>query len=182
VTTLTGKTAFLQTLKETAMRSGEAWRLKWIDVNFKNKTVRLNEPEKHSKTRMFKVSGKLLTMLNNLPKKNEYVIGGGNLRWFRPTFVSLRKKLAHKLQNPRFKEIKFHTFRHWKATMEYAKTKDILYVKQLLGHKSIENTLRYTQLVNFETDEYTSRVAKTIKEACALFEAGFGHVCKMDEV
>jgi len=38
--------------------------------------------------------------------------------------------------------------------MEYAKTKDILYVMKLLGHKNIKNTLIYTQLVNFERDEY----------------------------
>jgi len=119
---------------------------------------------------------------NILPKKNEHVFRRGNLRWFRQSLVFLRKRLAYKLQNPRFREVKFHTFRHWKATMEYAKTKDILYVKQLLGHKSIENTLRYTQLVNFETDEYTSRVAKTVEEACELIDAGFDFVCKMDSV
>jgi hypothetical protein len=46
--------------------------------------------------------------------------------------------------------------------MEYAKTKDILYVMQLLGHKKIENTFKYTQLVNFKNDEYMCKVAKTI--------------------
>jgi integrase len=174
--------AFLQTLKETAMRSGEAWHLKWIDIDFKNNTIRLNEPEKHSNPRMFKVSGKLITMLNKLPRKNEYVFGGGNLKSLRTTFFYLRKRLSYKLENPRFNEITFHTFRHWKATMEYAKTKDILYIKQLLGHKSIENTLRYTQLVNFETDEYISKVAKTVKEAMQLVEAGFEYVCEFNGV
>ena len=32
-------------------------------------------------------------------------------------------------------------FRHWKATMEYAKTKDILYLMKMLGHKDIKTTL-----------------------------------------
>jgi len=32
---------FLQLLKETAARSGEAWALKWIDVDLKNRTVRI---------------------------------------------------------------------------------------------------------------------------------------------
>lgn len=57
--------------------------------------------------------------------------------------------------------------------MEYNKTKDILHVKQLLGHRNINNTLIYTQLVNFESDEYHVRTARTLKEACELAEAGF---------
>jgi len=31
--------------------------------------------------------------------------------------------------------------------MEYHKTKDILHVKRVLGHKRIENTMVYTHLV-----------------------------------
>jgi integrase len=74
-------------------------------------------------------------------------------------------------------QISFHTFRHWKATMEYHKTKDILHVMQLLGHKNIKNTLVYTQLINFKDDEYTAKVAKNEKEICELIESGFEYVC-----
>jgi len=69
---------------------------------------------------------------------------------------------------------------HWKATMEYAKTKDILHVMQLLGHKNIQNTLKYTQLINFHTDEYCCKVAKTVEEASALVEVGFEYVTEID--
>ncbi|MEM2593341.1 MAG: tyrosine-type recombinase/integrase [Candidatus Bathyarchaeia archaeon] len=55
--------------------------------------------------------------------------------------------MAHKLNNLRLKQIHFHTIRHWKATMEYAKTRDILHVMKVLGHKNIKNTLIYTHLV-----------------------------------
>jgi hypothetical protein len=67
--------------------------------------------------------------------------------------------------------------RHWKATMEYHKTKDILHVMQLLGHRNIKNTLVYTQLVNFENDDYHSATAKTIEEATKLIDTGFEYVC-----
>ena len=61
--------------------------------------------------------------------------------------------------------------------MEYHKTKDILYVKQLLGHKSIKNTLIYTHLVNFDSDDgYTMRVASSIEEFTSLLESGFEYV------
>jgi len=62
----------------------------------------------------------------------------------------------------------FHTFRHWKATIEYHKTRDILHVMQILGHKNIMNTLKYTQLVDFEGDEYTSKATKDAEEAKQL--------------
>jgi len=66
--------------------------------------------------------------------------------------------------------------RDWKATMEYQRTRDILHVKKLLGHKRIESTMIYTQLVNFESDEYHVKVAETLDEACPLLESGFEYV------
>ena len=97
-------------------------------------------------------------------------------------FEKQRANLARKLKNPRIRAITFHTFRHFKATMEYHKTKDILHVMIILGHKNIKNTLGYTQLVDFQDDDYVSRVAKTIEEACQLIEADFEYVCEMDNI
>ena len=57
--------------------------------------------------------------------------------------------------------------------MLYHKTKDILYVKKMLGHKSINSTLLYTQLISFEGDEYDVKVAETRQEITTLLEAGF---------
>jgi hypothetical protein len=65
--------------------------------------------------------------------------------------------------------------------MEYHKTKDLLHVKALLGHKDLRTTLRYTQLLESLTnDEYTCKVAKTIPEATNLIENGFEYVTEMD--
>jgi len=61
--------------------------------------------------------------------------------------------------------------------MEYHKTKDILHVMQLLGHRNIKNTLIYTQLINVKDDEYTAKVAKSEKETCGLVESVFEYVC-----
>ena len=95
---------------------------------------------------------------------------------------SQRKRASSKLQNPRLRQIHFHTLRHWKATMEYAKTKDILHVMKVLGHRNIQNTLVYTQLLNFESNDYHSATAKTIEEAKQLVEAGFEYVCNIENV
>jgi len=104
-------------------------------LDIENRTVRIT-PEKGSEPRLFKISTKLITMLTNLPKKSLAIFGGYPLRGFRRGYTRQRKRAANKLDNPRLNQITFHTFRHWKATMEYHKTKDILYVMRLLGHKT----------------------------------------------
>jgi len=48
---------------------------------------------------------------------------------------------------------------------------------EVLRHKNIKNTLVYTHLVNFESDEFISKVAKNAEDACKLAEAGFNYVC-----
>ncbi|MEM3360658.1 MAG: tyrosine-type recombinase/integrase [Candidatus Bathyarchaeia archaeon] len=175
------KTAtFLQLLKETGARCGEAWKLEWIDIDFQNKLVKIT-PEKGGEPRAIKISDKLISMLNTLPK-NQPKIFQGSLRHFARSFRRQRTKIALKLQNDRINRITFHTFRHWKATMEYYKTKDILHVMKLLGHKNINNTLLYTQLVNFESNEYHVAVAKTSEEIKKLLEAGFEYVCMKDDL
>ena len=73
-----------------------------------------------------------------------------------------------------------------KATILYHQTKDILYVKQFLGHKKIETTLLYIQLADAifkETiDEFHVRVASKPDEIKQLLEAGFDFVCEKNEL
>jgi hypothetical protein len=54
-------------------------------------------------------------------------------------------------------------FRHWKATMEYHKAKDILHVMHLLGHRSITNIFIYTQLISIQDDDYACKAAGTLQ-------------------
>ena len=171
----------LQLLKETGMRIGEAKSLEWTNIDLERGIITLNNPEKNSRPRMFKISSRLVGMLNALPKDKEGPFKGHITNLYRD-FELQRKSIAKKLQNPRIEKITFHTLRHWKATMEYAKTKDILYVMHLLGHKNIKNTLIYTQLVNFESNEYHFATAATIEEAGKLIQAGFEYVCHHNDI
>jgi integrase len=176
---------YLQTLKETAMRPGEAWRLKWVDVDNERRLISLNKPEKNSNPRMWKVSEKLMTMLNRLPKKSKHVFATNCQRSFKQNFRAQRKSVARKLANPRILQITMYTLRHWKATMLYHQTKDILHVMKFLGHKNIKNTLLYVTIDSTifgleDSDEFTVKVAETLKDACDLLEAGFEYVTDMD--
>ena len=172
---------FLELLKETGADSGEAWKLRWIDINSENKAVNIT-PTKNHNARTLPISNHLLSRLLKLPNRNQRVFACKSLDDFRRRYDDMKNALTVKLQNPRLKEIAFRTFRHWKATMEYQKTKDILHVKWLLGHKRIENTLVYTHLVNFATDDYTCKVAHNIDECTLLIESGFEYVTEMDGV
>jgi len=123
------KTAtLLQLLKETGMRIGEAWRLKWTELDTVNNSVRVT-PEKGSNPRIFKLSGKLMAMLDAIQRrtKNNRVFAK-SLKSQRRVFEKQRANLARKLKNPRIREITFHTLRHFnfKGTMEYT-TKPRIY-------------------------------------------------------
>jgi integrase len=129
-------------------------------------------------------------MINAMPKETDFIFGletSGFEEAFKKeksiqgTFIRQRNRLATILQNPRLKQIHLHTLRHWFATMQYHKTRDINRVKYLLGHKYTANTEIYMHLVNFESDNYNSATAKTTKEAQQLIESGFEYVCTTPE-
>ena len=176
---------FLQMLKETGARCGEIWQLKWDDVDFESKVVNIT-PEKNSNPRVTRLSEKLLGMLRQLPKnygENVFAFPTMRIDNHAVTFQQQRRRIANKIGNPRIIKIHFHTLRHFKGTMLYHKTKDLLYVMQALGHKNIKNTLLYIQLEEalFQGEiDYISKIAKTPGEICALIEAGFEYVTEMD--
>jgi len=168
------------------MRSGEAKRLHWTDVDFERRMITLNNPEKGSNPRAWKVSKELKGMLNALPRKSLRIFGDGPINSLKTTFYRARRRLASKLQNPRLVRISFHTFRHWKATMLYHQTKDPYYVRNFLGHKSMRSTEIYITIerTTFEpsSDEFSVKVVSKPEEIKTLLETGFEYVCKKDEL
>ena len=121
-------------------------------------------------------------MLQNLPKKDLRIFGPYTcLNNFRNGYIKKRRRISRNLSNPRLDQITFHTFRHYYATMLYAKAKNILLVQQNLGHRSIENTQIYTQLITFESDEYNTATATRTDDVEKLVQAGFEYVCTTTE-
>ncbi len=174
----------LQMLKETGMRIGELTQLKWLDLDFDRKTVNIT-PEKHSNPRILPISDKLISMINKLPKTHKENVFQPKKHMIREYYCTQRKEIAERLQNPRLRKISFHTFRHWKGTMEYHKTLYIMHVKKILGHK----TTRYTEIyINLEsalflstTDEWISKVSHNLEEETKLIETGFQLVRSVNE-
>ncbi|MEM3880868.1 MAG: tyrosine-type recombinase/integrase [Candidatus Bathyarchaeia archaeon] len=175
--------AILQVIKETGMRIGECLSLKWSNINPEAHTITLNTPEKNSNPRIFKVSAKLIGMLQSLPKVKDEVFGKTTPRNASICLAQQRKKIARKLANPRIAKIHFHLIRHWKGTMEYHKTQNIIHVQKLLGHKSILNTQLYVNLeqaIFTANEDYEVKAVETLEEAVKLLEVGFEYVTDMD--
>jgi integrase len=176
---------FSQLVKETRARPGEIWHISEDYFDFETNTVNII-PEKGSNPRIFKMSNNLVDMLKQLNRpygKYYFSRPDMDLNDMRTNFEQQRKAIAIKLGKPRLNRIMFKTLRTWGATMDYHRTKDILYVMKRLGHKSIKNTLIYIQLEEalFKDEiDYISKVAKTEAEACVLIEAGFDYVCDFD--
>ncbi len=63
------------------------------------------------------------------------------------------------------------------------KTKNILFVQQLLGHKNIQNTIIYIQLIETDNNgDSHSATARTVGDVRKLIESGFGYVCTHSEI
>ncbi|MEM3378320.1 MAG: hypothetical protein QW674_05180, partial [Candidatus Bathyarchaeia archaeon] len=97
-------------------------------------------------------------------------------------YCKLRRCIAQRLHNPRLNLISLKTFRHWKATMEYVRTKDILHVKELLGHVSITNTMKYVHTAKsmIRENEYDVVFTQDKAELAAKLAEGYEYVANTE--
>jgi integrase len=142
---------------------------------------------KKAATLDWKISTRLLGMLGSLKKKSEYIFGDPTTRAIRSTLCATRKRLSQKLQNPRLLRISFHTFRHWKATTLYHQTRNILLVKEFIGHASLQNTLLYIQVEQAifglsNDDEFDVAATKDKEDIKKLLSVGFEYICQKDDL
>jgi len=165
----------LQTPKDTAARTAEAVKIKWSEINEEQCTIRINSPVKGSVARIVKVPTKTIAMISGLSRTTDFVLNSTPQNRLN-NFEKQRHTLVRTLQNPKLQQIHLHTFRHWKATMEYHRNKNIKCIQQLLGHKKLENTDFYTQLLDFESDEWHAAHARNLEEENKLIEVGFEYV------
>jgi len=167
---------------ETGLRPVELCNLKVEDVDLEQRMV-YPTTAKRGRPRTFKISNNLTKLLqahiirNDLSPTDKLFKGDADN--YGKKYRDHRNRLAKKLQDPTIHQIRLYDFRHYYATTLYHKTKDILYVKQQMGHKKLETTLIYTQLLNLNDDEWTCRTATTVKQATQLIEAGFEYVTEM---
>ena len=167
-------TAYLQTLKETFADPSEGLGLRWIDVDANRNVIAINKPVKNHRPRELEVSSRLIGMLNTLPKTSELIFQTC-YRNMQSSFVKLRKRVASKLQNPRILKISFVSFRHWGGTqLAWLTNGNVLIVKEKLGHRNIENTMKYIARINWKLNQdFDVATATTDEEIKNLGAAGY---------
>ena len=171
----------LKILAETGVMPFELSRISLRDIDTERGVIQVQGHKGHN-SRVFKLKSDTLAMLQTYLARNHGDYPFPSSEWICKCYREHRNRLAEKLNDSNIRKIRLYDFRHFFATMLYHHTKDILYVMQQLGHKKIETTLIYTQLVNFESDEYTSAVARNINEAQKLIESGFEYIVTFDNI
>jgi integrase len=173
----------LSLIRDTGMRPIEVERstVRWYDLERGSVNV---QTAKHGRGRTLELKPQTLAMLKKHIGKNRLGLNDrifATVKTMRRMLKNIKQRTADKLQRPNLLRISLYSLRHYFGTMTYHRTKDILYTQRKMGHRNLNNTLIYTHLVNFKSDEYTVRVAETINEACKLLEAGFEYVCNMND-
>jgi len=164
-------------IKKTGIRPIELHELEERSYNSDRGTISIPET-KRGNPRIIKLDNKTLSIFNTYIAKYGFMFPDPTK--LRRSWEYARSKAYEIYNDPTIKQIRLYDLRHFKATMEYYKTRDILHVKQLLGHKRIETTLIYTHLVIFESDEWTSAVGATLEECRQLIDNGFEFVCDFE--
>ena len=170
--------------KETGLRPVEVCNLKAKDIDLEQKIV-YPTTAKHGAPRALKISNSLQEMLRTYIDKNKLnpndKLFKGDSENYGKHYRLHRNQLADRLHKPELKSIRLYDFRHYFATRLYAKTRDILFVKQQMGHRKIETTLVYTQLLKInEDEEYTCKAVDNKEDAMKLIENGFQYVMEVD--
>jgi integrase len=176
--------AKLQISKETGIRPIELHNLKVKDIDLEKRLI-YPTTAKHGASRTLKISNSLRDALQNHISRNKLNLNDklfkGDATHYGNNYREMRNRLANKLHDPSLRTIRLYDFRHYFATTLYAKTRDILLVKQQMGHKQINTTMIYTQLLNLNDDEWTCKTATNITDATTLIEAGFEYIAQKDE-
>jgi len=170
--------------KDTGLRPVECMNLRLRDLDL-NKGAVYPATAKHGSPRVLKLKPKTVTMLRNYLATRHIEINDNLFSYWTPEkygdyFRTARNKIAKKMNNETLKTIRLYDLRHYFATMLYKKTNDLLFVAQQLGHRNIRNTMIYTQLIQFENDDYICKVSQTVERDKELIENGFEYVTERD--
>lgn len=127
----------------TGMRKGEILNLKWHDVDFSRDIIYLYET-KNGERREIPMNSLVKSTLIKVRKhpQSAYIFCN---RKGQP-YGNIRKSLFTALRNAEISDFHFHDLRHTFASQLVMSGVDLNTVRELLGHKSLQMTLRYSHL------------------------------------
>ena len=131
------------TALHTGMRLREILDLEWgqIDLEFGIISVTRTKTNENS---FIPIDDYLSAMLTKLPRKCKYVFSNRDGK----PFITIRKGFYAAVRRAGLGHFRFHDLRHNFASHLVMKGVDLITVKELLGHKQISTTMRYSHLSN----------------------------------
>ena len=146
----------------TGARFSEVARLTWSDINF-NTSLIFFASSKDGNARYIKMSNRVLEVVNTLYKNkiNNLVIPtiNGNKYEKMPKDWQIEvDKLIPGNDDANKDRLTTHSLRHTHASWLAQSGVDILHIKEQLGHKKIETTMRYSHLIDDRRHQATERL------------------------
>ena len=132
------------TALNTGMRRGEILNLTWDRVDFKNRIILLDKT-KNGDRREIPINKTLLNALSGIVRniKTDYVFY--NPETLKP-YNEIKRSFNTALKKSHILDFHFHDLRHTFASRLVMAGVDLTTVKELMGHKDIRMTLRYSHL------------------------------------
>jgi len=124
----------------TGMRKSEILKMKWKDIDLRLGTIRV--PAENSKTkreRFIPIDANLIAELDSIERKGDYIFlnpGTGK------NIMEIKRSFKTALKAAGIEDLHFHDLRHL-AAYRLAKVTDIVTASKILGHASIQMTMRY---------------------------------------
>ena len=150
----------------TGLRKSDIFNLEWPSVDLEKGVIQLVEA-KTGKTRNIVLNRDMITLLQSLPVKGEYIFPNKNGKPFRDvkkSFLRALKKAGIKQSEDRRQKIVFHTLRHTCVSLLTERGADTTMVKNYVAHASEEMTKHYTHL----SAEYARKTAEILNGLCRV--------------
>lgn len=125
----------------TGFRKGEILGLKWEDVDLKNRMIRV-EKTKTNERRIIPISEGLFKHLLEMSHKNK----NGKGFVFASFKINLRRNFEAGLKRAGIDDFRFHDLRHTFASHLVMSGAGLKVVQELLGHKTMAMTVRYSHV------------------------------------
>lgn len=137
----------LYTFLKTGLRKSELVNLRWEDIDFRRKCMRIESNEdwrtKTGNTREIPIADDLVRILNKLPKTSDYVFLNSNGNKYGFHLTERVKRLAKSIG---ISNMTVHALRHTFISHLVMNGVDLVSIKELAGHSDIKTTMRYAHL------------------------------------
>lgn len=127
----------------TGMRKGEILGLKWRDIDIQRKTIHLSDT-KNGEERYVPMNDAVIKTIIAVPKNKDSAYIFCNQKG--EPYGDVKKSWLTAIKKASIINFHFHDLRHTFASQLVMSGVDLNTVRDLLGHKSLEMTLRYSHL------------------------------------